>query len=70
MPSEAAIQRPWIRALYSAVLFVALKSSWRMYFSYLPFGDIKRTPAPAPSKLRAPSKYIFQCSSHFSRGGS
>jgi hypothetical protein len=31
-------------------------------------GEMKRTPVPAPSRFREPSKYIFQCSG-FSTGG-
>jgi hypothetical protein len=31
-------------------------------------GEMKRMPAPAPSRFREPSKYIFQCSG-FSTGG-
>jgi hypothetical protein len=27
----------------------------------LSLGDMSNTPAPAPSKLSAPSKYIIQC---------
>ena len=70
MPTEAAILRPWIRASYSAALLVALKSSCRTYFSYSPLGEMKRMPAPAPSRLRAPSKYMTRCLGHSSGGGS
>ena len=70
MPREEAILRPWMRASYSAALLVALKSSCRTYFSYSPLGEMKRMPAPTPSRLKAPSKYMTQCLSRSSGGGS
>ena len=70
MPREAATLRPWIRAWYLAALLVALKSSCRIYFSCSPLGEMKMMPAPALSRLRAPSKYMIQCSGCSSGGGS
>ena len=59
-----------MRASYSAALLMALKSSYRTYFSCSPLGEMKRMPALAPSRLRAPSKYMTQCSCRSLGGGS
>jgi hypothetical protein len=42
-------------ASYSASLFVACHSIWRMYLSCFPSREMKRTPTPASPNLSDPS---------------
>jgi hypothetical protein len=56
-----AILMPCSRASYSASLFDACRKLIRStYFSLSPCGHINTTPAPTPSALSEPSKYIVQ----------
>src|SRR3954471_10115865 len=61
------MRMPWSSASYSASLLEALlKLIWRTYFSFVPLGDTRTTPAPAPCCLLDPSKNIFH---EFDRSG-
>src|SRR3954468_12218983 len=58
-PHVLAMRMPWRSASYSASLLEAwLKLIWRMYFSFVPLGEMSTTPAPAPCCLLDPSKNI------------
>src|SRR3954471_1213839 len=62
-----AMRMPWISASYSVSLLEALlKLIWRTYFSFVPLGDTRTTPAPAPCCLFDPSKNIVH---EFDRSG-
>jgi hypothetical protein len=50
---------PWRQASYSAALLDAGKYILRTSQSYSLVGEMKSTPAPAPSIFKEPSKYIF-----------
>src|ERR1041385_1053067 len=53
------MRMPWSSASYSASLLEALlKLIWRMYFSFIPLGETRTTPALSPCCLLDPSKYI------------
>src|SRR3954466_9128922 len=53
------MRMPWSSALYSASLLEALLNLiWRTYLSFVPLGETKTTPAPAPCCLLDPSKNI------------
>src|SRR4051812_48979443 len=63
IPRSAAILRPASCPLYSAVLFVDTslgKCIWITYLRCSPVGATSSTPAPAPCREKAPSKYITQ----------
>ena len=51
MPSEAAILRLWMRASYSAALLVALKSSYRTYFSAIEVEGVVQVHDPVLGSL-------------------
>src|SRR5664279_3233291 len=56
-----AIRMSCSNASYSASLLKALgKFIWSTYRSLSPFGDVRPTPAPVPSFLFEPSKYMVQ----------
>src|SRR3954468_11509107 len=66
-PHVFAIRMPWSSASYSASLLEALlKLIWRTYFSFVPLGDTRTTPAPTPCCLFDPSKNIVH---EFERSG-
>ena len=62
MPRETASRRPCSSASYSASLLETLNKIWNTYFNCSPLGEVNKTPAPPPSSLSEPSKYITQCS--------
>src|SRR5664279_2281286 len=60
-PQALAIRMPCSSASYSTSLLEALgKFIWSTYRSLSPFGDVRTTPAHAPSFLLEPSKYMVQ----------
>src|SRR5664279_2852581 len=60
-PQALAIRMPCSNASYSASLLDALgKFIWSTYPSLSPFGDVRTTPAHAPSFIFEPSKYMVQ----------
>src|SRR3954468_18834553 len=66
-PHVFAIRMPWSSASYFASLLEALlKLIWRTYFSFVPLGDTRTTPAPSPCCLLDPSKNIVH---EFDRSG-
>src|ERR1044071_8254885 len=61
------MRMPWSSASYSASLLEAwLKLIWRTYLSFVPLGETRTTPAPAPCYLLDPSKNIVH---EFDRSG-
>ena len=66
MPKSFATFKPNNKASYSIGLLVVINSNLYIRFTISPPGDIKRTPAPAPSLQDDPSKYNSQSSSSYS----
>jgi hypothetical protein len=60
---DNALLSPKMRASYSTMLLVALKSRCTMYLNCSPLGVRSRTPAPAPSLHEEPSKKSVPCGS-------
>src|SRR3954464_12705366 len=60
-PQVLAMRMSWSSASYSSSLLEAfLKLIWRTYLSFVPLGEMRTTPAPAPWCLLDPSKNIVQ----------
>src|SRR5215216_654441 len=62
IPNYVVILSPARSPSYSAVLLVASsreKCIWMTYFKCSPQGATRSTPAPAPCREKAPSKYII-----------
>src|SRR6185312_10233783 len=69
MPRDTASRRRCSNASYLASLLETLNKIWNTYFNCSPLGEMNKTPAPPPSILSEPSKYITQYSGMFRGAG-